>query len=104
VPDNNVNEPVLQRHPAVDATVFVRVSAAESGRVKYLPTGFAAPPDGIATPTRNVVICDERGADKNEFGGGVARALLITQTGRARVTHDTTEVGDALTAMGAGCP
>jgi len=101
VPDNNVNEPVLTRQPAVDATVFVRVSNAESGRVKYLPSGFAAPPDGTATPTRNVVVCDERGAESLATG---ARALLITATGRARVTRDSTEIGDALTAIGASCP
>ena len=104
VPDNNVNEPVLMRQPAVDASVLVRVAGGESGVVKYLPSGFASPPSGGFFPTRNVVICDERGTAATSAGTSAARALLITQTGRARVTRDQAEIDTALGSVGGTCP
>jgi type IV fimbrial biogenesis protein FimT len=100
--DNNVNEPVLRRHEALDASITMR--SDNSGRVKYLPVGFGALPSGGFTPTANVVICDQRGIAIGLGGTPSARVILIAPTGRARVSRDQTEINNAITAIGGTCP
>jgi len=102
VPDNNVNEPVLQRHAALDASVTVR--SDNNGRIKYLLTGFASPPSGGITPTANVAICDVRGTVATIGGVSAARAVRISATGRPRVSKTKAEVDATLAAIGASCP
>jgi type IV fimbrial biogenesis protein FimT len=89
-------EPVLEKHELVDADVTVRNDNV--GILGFTGTGFVA-----ATRTRNIVICDSRG---NAIVGGrsAARAVLITATGRSRVSSDPTEVTTAITATGSSCP
>lgn len=102
VPDNNLNEPVLDRHPALDVSLTVRSNNGD--RVKYGATGFTAPP-GAFVSTTNIAMCDDRGTELTTAGVSAARAIRITATGRPRVTKDQTEVDTALTAIGgAGCP
>ncbi len=106
-PDNDVAEEVLSRHPLLNASLTVKVNDAETGIIKFQPTGFAAPPAGGFNPTTNVVICDERGLDVGNAAGLAGRALLVTATGRARVTRDPVEIQASMTAMGFGmnqCP
>ncbi len=102
VPDNNANEPVLERHPALDASLTVR--SDNDGRIKYLFTGFASAPSGGIVPTANVAMCDDRGTAPTIAGVSAARAIRIAATGRPRVTKDQGEVDTALAAIGAACP
>lgn len=102
VPDNNVNEPVLDRHPALDASLTVQ--SDNDGRVKYLFTGFAAPASGGITPTSNIAMCDDRGTALTIAGVSAARAIRIAATGRARVTKDQADVDNTLAAIGENCP
>jgi type IV fimbrial biogenesis protein FimT len=102
VPDNNANEPVLERHTALDDSLTVQ--SDNDGRIKYLFTGFAAPVSGGITPTANVAMCDDRGTGITVAGVSAARAIRIAATGRARVTKDKAEVETALAAIGESCP
>src|SRR5205814_10549327 len=67
----------------------------------YLATGFASPA-GVKSPTRNILLCDIRG---NQMVGtnSVERAVLITASGRIRVSATSTDVNAAAAAAGA-CP
>ena len=103
--DTNTNwarettEAVLLRQSA-PASVTVRNN--NTGKVSYSPTGFATSTAG-QTPTSRIVICDSRG-NRTVGANSVARAIFIDSTGRARITRDPTEVGNALTATGGTCP
>lgn len=101
VPDNNVNEPVLERHPALDTTLTVRSN--NSDRVKYGSTGFVSPP-GAFVSTTNIAMCDSRGTANTVGGGSAARAIRITATGRPRATKIQADVQAALAAIGQACP
>jgi type IV fimbrial biogenesis protein FimT len=102
VPDNNVNEPVLQRHVALDNTITVR--SDNNGRIRYQLTGFTSPASGGITPTANVAICDSRGTATTTTGLSAARAVRISATGRPRVSSTKAEVDATLAAIGAACP
>ncbi len=102
VPDNNVNEPVLERHPALDASLTIR--SDNNGRIKYQFSGFTSPPSGGIVPTSNVAMCDDRGTAPTIAGVSAARAIRISATGRPRVTKDQGDVDAALAAIGANCP
>lgn len=101
IPDNNVNEPVLSRHLALDTTLTVR--SDNNGRMRYQATGFASPASGGITPTLNVAMCDVRGVVA-QGTNSTARALVLTATGRARVTRVQTEVAAAMATIGGTCP
>lgn len=103
-PDNSADEPVLVRHMGIADGVMVRVNADETGIVKFRPSGFAAEAAGGQVPTSNVVICDSRGTAAISAGSSAARAVLITATGRARVTRDKTEIDTALDNIEEECP
>lgn len=92
-------EVVIDRK-SVPAGVTVRND--NTGKVSYGPTGFATSTAG-QTPTSRVVICDVRG-NLTVGANSVARAMVITNTGRARITRDPTEITSALTATGGTCP
>lgn len=96
--DNNAAEVVLERKSAPGS---ISISNNHTGKVSYSPTGFATSTAG-QSPTDRIVICDSRG---NHVVGvsSVARAMVITTTGRARITRDPTEVTEALSATGGSC-
>lgn len=100
-PDNNTNEPVLLRRASLDASI--RLLSNNSGRMKYLATGFASPPAAGFTNSSNVALCDARGTKITSGGISAARAVLIAATGRARVSRIKTEV-DAVPGIGSVCP
>jgi type IV fimbrial biogenesis protein FimT len=85
------------------ANSTVTVKSDNAGIVCFGQTGFQPTACGGQVPTRNVVMCDSRG---NQAVGtdSTARAVLITRTGRARVSRVRTDVTAALAAMGATCP
>jgi type IV fimbrial biogenesis protein FimT len=99
-------EQVIERHAPVDASVSV-VTDANANIVSYGPTGFANPTDPIAlrVPTNTLVMCDVRGVTAVGVNS-TARALFISQTGRARVSATYADV--ATTALpllaGGSCP
>lgn len=103
--DGNTNwsrdagEDILARQSA-PASVTVRNN--NTGKVSYSPTGFATSTPG-QPPTSRVVICDSRG-NRTVGANSVARAMVIENTGRARITRDPTEVGNALSDTGGTCP
>jgi len=101
--DSGSGEVVVERHAAPPAGVSILVDGSSS--ITYNAAGFAYPdPNGGGRNwINNVVICDRRGTELDGTRS-TARALLVSRTGRARVTRDPTEVEDALTATGASCP
>lgn len=97
-------EAVIERHGVLNSDILVRTD--QNGIESYHPSGFANPPNAtlMKTPTRNIVICDKRGIGESN-GSSLGRALLISQTGRVRVTKVYDEVSAAATAAGAcGAP
>ena len=102
VPDNNANEPVLERHPALDTSLTVRSN--NSRRIRYLSTGFTSGAGPFGASTSNVAMCDARGTDPTTAGVSAARALRITPTGRPRVTKIQADVDAALAVINANCP
>ena len=97
----DATEMVLERHGAVHPLLTVRND--NGGIVSYAPSGFSNPPlPAGSVPTRNLVICDRRG-NRQVGTNSTARAILISNTGRTRVTKDSTEVTTAIGATGA-CP
>ena len=98
---NDGTEPVLARG-AINASDTVK-NDANSGIVCFGPTGFQNVACGAKTPTRTVVMCDSRG---NQAAGvnSTARTLLISQTGRARISGLVADVNTSLTTLGATCP
>ncbi len=95
----DATEIVIDRKTVPDGVTVVNDN---TGKVSYNATGFANSTPG-QTPMSLVVICDTRG---NQAVGdnSVARALLITPTGRARTTRNHTEVSEALDDLGGACP
>jgi type IV fimbrial biogenesis protein FimT len=93
------SEAVIDRKTVPDGVTVVNNA---TGKVSYNATGFANSTPG-QTPMSLVVICDSRG---NQAVGdnSLARALLITPTGRARTTKNYTEVSDTLDDIGGACP
>lgn len=94
------SEPIIERHDAIDASV--RINGDGGARISYAATGFPTTTVG-QVQTRNVVFCDSRGltTSGNQSTG---RALLISTTGRARVSSVPAEVSAALSATGGTCP
>lgn len=92
-------EDVIERVEAVDPSVTVKND--NDGVLSYAPSGFANPA-ATKTPSRYVVICDARG---NQATGSqsAARAVVIEQTGRSRVTKTVSDIDDAMAESGA-CP
>jgi type IV fimbrial biogenesis protein FimT len=101
--NNNWNrdndEDIFQRQ-SVAAGVTVRNDS--TGKVSFSPTGFANSTPG-QTPMSLVVICDARGVQA-VGDNSVARALVISPTGRAHTTRVHSEVSEALADLGGSCP
>ncbi len=92
-------EPVLGRGGAAPTNT---VKSNQKGIVCFGPTGFSNPVCGTQQPTTAVTICDTRG---NTAVGtnSTARALFISQTGRARVSQLFADVNTAIASTGS-CP
>jgi len=95
----DAGEPTFERHVLLDSSVTVKTD--KDGIEMYTAAGFASPA-GAKRPTGNIVLCDIRG---NQMVGtnSVERAVLITASGRARVSATSTDVNAAAAAAGA-CP
>jgi type IV fimbrial biogenesis protein FimT len=97
---DNGGDTVLSRGAASDK---VTVKSDKDGIICFNQTGFQPIDCGGQTPTEHVVICDSRG-NTAVGADSTARTVLITRTGRARVSRLYADVGAALAAMGEGCP
>ena len=97
---DNGADTVLSRGAASDK---VTVKSDRDGIVCFNQTGFQPIDCGGQAPTEHVVICDIRG-NTAVGADSTARTVLITRTGRARVSRLYADVGAALAAMGESCP
>jgi type IV fimbrial biogenesis protein FimT len=98
----DAGEPILERHDLLDSTVTVKTD--NDGIESYAGTGFAIPSGtGTKNPTRNILICDARGNQAAGTANSVERAVLISTTGRARVTTASSDVSTVLGVVGT-CP
>jgi Tfp pilus assembly protein FimT len=92
-------EEIYQRHELLDSSITVKTD--KDGIESYGLSGFANP-KAKKDPTRTILLCDERGT--LEVGASsLARAVLIADTGRVRVTKDPADIGKAVAAAGS-CP
>ena len=98
---HDAGEPIIERHALLDSSVSARNDA--NGIVSYAPTGFAMLA-GAETPSSNIVFCDQRGTVLLSGTDSAARAVLIANTGRVRVTKTQTEVAAAVANTGSSCP
>ena len=85
------------------AASAVSVSNDNDGILCYGPSGFAGVNCGGLAPTQTIVLCDARFNAGDDASANAGRALLITTTGRGRVTREHTEVANALDATGGSC-
>ena len=91
---------VLARGAAHSA---VTVKNDNDGIVCFNQTGFQTVDCGGQTPMQHVVVCDERG-DTALGSDSTARTVIITPTGRARVSRLHADVSASLTDIGESCP
>jgi type IV fimbrial biogenesis protein FimT len=97
-------ETIIEQHPLLDATMFVRTDA--SSIVSYTLTGFstATGPNG-ETASGNVIMCDKRGNAADGTTDSTARAVIIDRTGRSRVSRNRTVITDIIANNGTlSCP
>jgi type IV fimbrial biogenesis protein FimT len=97
----DAGEAVLEQHALLDSTITVKQDKDRDAIESYAPSGFANPA-GAKNPTRNVLICDVRG-NKVTGAQSVERALLVTATGRVRVSRLSTDITNAEGTVGQ-CP
>lgn len=106
--DNNgvldANEPVILRHGPLPETLNTKTKPdGNKGYVAFTSAGFARKVASVGESVAGVVVCDSRG-NVALYGPGnsTARGILISPTGRPKVTRLVTEIaGDA--NLG-GCP
>jgi type IV fimbrial biogenesis protein FimT len=98
----DAGDAVIEKHALLDSSVTVRNDG--NGIISYAPSGFANLA-GAEAPSSNIVFCDQRGTVVLSGTDSTARAVLIANTGRVRVTKTQTEVATAVANTTAGtCP
>jgi type IV fimbrial biogenesis protein FimT len=95
------SEPVLARG---DANSAVDVNSDHVPVICFSSNGFASLACSGSSPIRNVVWCDNRYSTTNANTVYAARAMIISKTGRARISKVATDINTALTATGGSCP
>jgi type IV fimbrial biogenesis protein FimT len=102
--DADTGETILGRHAALPTTLtFISRPAGNTGYVAYRANGFSPP---AADDLTGIVLCDQRG-NQALYGGDIsaARGVLISPTGRPRVTRSVAEIGtDSELLNGGSCP
>lgn len=81
---------IVERHGLIDPSVIVTQDGG--GMQIFQPSGFARQAAGGFAPTRNIVYSDSRGNVASVSGSSTARAVVISVTGRARVTRSIPEI------------
>jgi type IV fimbrial biogenesis protein FimT len=97
---DRTTDQVLARGAANSA---VTVKNDNDGIVCFNQTGFQPVDCGGQTPTQHVVLCDERG-DTPRGSDSTARTVIITPTGRARVSRLHADVSASQALIGGSCP
>lgn len=96
-------EPIIERHDLLDTNVTVKTDA-NARIISFNPSGFANP-SGLKVPLRTLVVCDSRGVQQVGTAA-TARALFVSNTGRARTSSTWQDV--KITALplvvGGTCP
>lgn len=100
----DAGEMVLRAQGPLEAAVKTK---ATGSCVPFAPTGFVTkragdPDDGV----QRVLFCDERGVIAQQgTTQSVGRGVMITRTGRSRVTRDiTSDMDTNLSKWAIGCP
>jgi type IV fimbrial biogenesis protein FimT len=94
-------EDVVLSRGAAHSTVTIKND--NDGIICFNPTGFQPVDCDGQTPMEHVVLCDERG-DTAIGVDSTARTLIITPTGRARVSRLHADVSASLVAIDESCP
>ncbi|HTP40031.1 MAG TPA: GspH/FimT family pseudopilin [Steroidobacteraceae bacterium] len=92
-------EAVLSRGET-NSTVTVRND--NKAVICFSSTGFASVACGGNSPVRNVVWCDSRYT--TALAATAARAMILSKTGRARVSNVASDITTSLAATGGSCP
>lgn len=93
VPDTG--ELIVQRHDALPETVRTRTSPTNTRYVSFSASGFRRDISAVGAGISGVVFCDERG--NVPLAGDIlsaARGLIVSPTGRPRVTRSVSEISD----------
>jgi len=106
--DNNgtvdAGEPILLRHDALPGTISTQSKpVGNEGYIAFNSAGFSRQIPTLGTSLSGVVMCDARG-NVATYGAAnsAARGVLISQTGRPKVTRSVDEIEDNV-FLG-GCP
>jgi type IV fimbrial biogenesis protein FimT len=96
-------EVLLRAQAPIEAAVKTKTN---DSCVPFAPTGFVTPKIIEAPKVRYVLFCDDRGVGTQQgTTQSAARGLMITPTGRARISRDLTSLTDEnLTTWPIGCP
>jgi prepilin-type N-terminal cleavage/methylation domain-containing protein len=82
----NNSEEILRRYVIPDSiTTF-----ADGSRLSFGGSGFVRP--GIASTLTELLLCDDRRTAITAGGNSAARGIRVSQTGRAVVTRDKTDI------------
>ena len=106
--DNNgiadADEPVLLRHGALPATISTKSKPnGNKGYIAFNAAGFTRKIASVGESLAGVVMCDSRGnVAVHGDANSAARGLLISQTGRPKVTRLVTEISTDVNLD--GCP
>jgi len=101
-------EELIESHSFDTSKMYMLLDGSK--RVSFAGTGFANTSTGTITPTTSIVMCDSRGnTDGNGSTSGstsVARGLIITNTGRARITNVLSDIHTLLDSahINSNCP
>jgi type IV fimbrial biogenesis protein FimT len=94
--------PIIERHDLISTDITIKGDG--TGMQSYTALGFASPGNGgTFVPSRNIVLCDSRGNLRNG-NNSTARAVLISATGRGRVSALYVDVTNTLATLGTTCP
>lgn len=104
--EHDAGEPIIESHTYESTKMYLLADADK--RISFAATGFANPA-GAKTPSTSMVMCDSRG--NVDLGGqSAARGVVISATGRARLTRvvgssaDSFDITDLLAKIGSSCP
>jgi type IV fimbrial biogenesis protein FimT len=103
--DADAGEAIIARHGALPATLTLKSKPnGNAGYVAYRASGFSPP---AADDLTGIVLCDLRG-NQALYGGtdiSAARGVLISATGRPRVTRSRAEISANTELLNGGaCP
>ncbi|MFO1400675.1 MAG: GspH/FimT family pseudopilin [Steroidobacteraceae bacterium] len=98
---DRATDEVLARGSANSA---VTVKNDHDGIVCFNQTGFQPVDCGGQAPLQHVVLCDHEWGTEALGTDSRARTVIVTPTGRARVSRLQADVSVSLTAIGESCP